>query len=170
MDTGETIMKTTDKKYTKDELIARIYTSQKASSKLRGHEYPDYSLEELSVWIHEQPNFDELYSQWAESGFIRPMSPSVDRKDDYKGYTLDNLLRICTFEENRRRLYEDKKSGINNKISRGVNQLTKDGELISTYYSISQASRDTGINVSSICWTALGKYKTGGGFKWEYTE
>ena len=46
----------------------------------------------------------------------------------------------------------------------------KNGVFVKEYPSLSEASRITGINVSHICQTCLGNYKSAGGFLWKYKE
>lgn len=50
--------------------------------------------------------------------------------------------------------------------SKAVNQYTLEGELMTSYTSISEAVRSTGIkSISAAC---SGRYKTSGGFIWKY--
>ena len=54
---------------------------------------PDFTLEEWMDWCHNKTwgTFISLYRQWQESGFERRFAPSIDRIDNERGYTLDNL-------------------------------------------------------------------------------
>ena len=90
-----------DKAYkrTIDGLISRIYYSQKGSSKRREHNPPTYSKEQLHVWMTSQVNFNNLYINWVASGYKKDLVPSVDRLDDYKGYSFDNI-QLMTWREN----------------------------------------------------------------------
>jgi hypothetical protein len=51
-----------------------------------------------------------------------------------------------------------------------VNQFSKDGELIATYKSQSEAERMTGINSKNISLVCSGRRKTAGGFVWKICE
>ena len=42
------------------------------------------------------------------------LAPSIDRKDDYKPYTFDNI-QLTTWQQNKAKGHEDCKNGINNK-------------------------------------------------------
>lgn len=55
-------------------------------------------------------------------------------------------------------------------ISKKVLQYTKDGQFITEYPSISEASRQTGIFDSQICNCCKGKFKSAGGFIWKYAS
>jgi len=155
---------------TREGLVRSIYYHQRSSSKSRDHLMPEYGFKEFSEWVYGQVNFDTLYLNWINSGFDTMKSPSVDRRDDYKPYTIDNLLRVCTWQENFDRHHEDRKKGVNNKSSKSVIQLTKNGEFIREFYSIRQAERETGVFNTNISHCCSGKVKTAGGFKWGYAE
>lgn len=49
-----------------------------------------------------------------------------------------------------------------------VAQYDKQNNLLNTYESISEASRKTGITITSISYSANGKRKTAGGFIWRF--
>lgn len=55
--------------------------------------------------------------------------------------------------------------------SKPVIQFTKDGQFVTEYPSIAEASRQTGINHNQINGCCLNKphYKTAGGYIWKYT-
>ena len=152
---------------TKRGVIARIYDSQKTSSKNRNHNPPTYTLEWLIHFIMTNENFNVMYENWVKSGYKRNLIPSIDRKNDYIGYTEDNI-KLVVFEDNRNRYYHDAKNGINNKQNKKIIQLTKDGIEINTFFSISEASRKTGTDHGDICKVAKGNKKTAGGFVWRY--
>lgn len=154
---------------TKTGVIKEIYRGQKRNSKDRGYDEPSYTLKELTLFIFNQNNFDEIYKLWVDSGYDKNLTPSVDRIDDYKNYSLDNI-QLMTWKENAKKSYDDRKNGINNKLNKAVNQLTIDSEFILNYHSISEASRALNISQSNINACCLNKRETAGGFKWEYSE
>lgn len=152
---------------TREGMITRIYGSQIRSSKKRNHQTPDYTKVELIKWVLSQANFDSLFKAWEISGYSKTLIPSTDRLDDYKPYTLDNI-QVTTWIKNRSKSHSDRKNGVNNKNSKPVIQIAKDGEFIAEYYSIRQASRDTEINQSDISQCCLGKLNSSGGFYWKH--
>ena len=159
------------KKYhrTKDGLVTTIYGGQVNRSKNKEYPPPTYTKQELREWLYSQKKFHELYDNWKDSGYDTMLSPSCDRTDDYKGYSLDRL-QIMTWQDNFDKGQNDRRNGINNKRSKAVisiNIIT--GEQIE-YYSMHQAWRETGIFNTSISACCLGKNKSAGGFYWEYVE
>lgn len=57
-----------------------------------------------------------------------------------------------------------------NAPSKSVNQFTKCGKFIKSYHSISEARRQTGVLVSTICRCTSGESITGGGFLWSFNK
>ena len=54
------------------------------------------------------------------------------------------------------------------KLSKKILQLSKSGEFIKEWPSAMEASRQLGIAQSGICRCCIGKYKSAGGYVWEY--
>ena len=93
--------------------------------------------------------------------------PQVNHIDGDK--TNNNIINLewVTAQENN---IHARKTGLH--VSDGdkaVNQI-KDGIIINTFKSISEASRVTGINRGNInqCCLKNRRYKTAGGYEWEY--
>lgn len=42
-------------------------------------------------WSLADPTFNRLFEEWETEGFSRRLVPSIDRRDTFMGYTLDNL-------------------------------------------------------------------------------
>jgi len=155
------------KKRTKEGLVKRMYWSQRTNAKQRGHHLPFYTKQELKDWLYSQKIFHELYDNWKSSGFEKSLTPSCDRLDDYKSYTLDNL-QVVTWIENNQRSHKDMISGVNNKRGKpvvGVNIYT--GERFE-FHSIHEAGRKTPADYQNIWKCIKGKYNSAGGYKWEY--
>lgn len=55
--------------------------------------------EKLVEWAHDSRMFEVLFVQWEKAGYARGLTPSVDRIDPAKGYTLDNV-RWLTVADN----------------------------------------------------------------------
>jgi len=156
---------------TKPIVINIIYNSQRRNSADRNHKPPAYTKLELYDWLVNDWLFNILYDNWCNCGYLKNNKPSIDRIDDYKGYSFDNI-QIMTWGENNLKHSQDRKNGINNKISISVSKYTMDNIFIRDYVSISIASRDTGAHDTSIKRCCDNKYgfKSAGGFIWKYAK
>ena len=113
-----------DFRKTKKGLISVIYGHQVSHSKARGHNAPNYTKKELINWCLSQIKFHSLYYLWVESNYNKWDSPSCDRKDDYKPYSLNNL-QLLTWLENKRKSELDRKNGVLNKTNKAIKQFAK---------------------------------------------
>ena len=142
---------------TKKGLSTVIYSGQVKHSLERNHPKPSYTKEEFREWLFKNSNFDELYDNWVISDYNKWMKPSVDRIDDSKGYSFDNI-RLVTWRENSNNFYK--------KNDKNVEQYDIYGNFINEFESISIAIKYTGIyNIKAVC---LGKRNTAGGYHWKF--
>lgn len=154
-------------RYTKGGLLAHIYAHQRASSKIRNHPLPNYSLEELKTWVFNIEKFNILFKEWELSDFDKKLIPSLDRIDDYLPYKLSNL-QIVTWDENNKKHYNDVLNNKNNKHKRPVIGMHKLTNQTVNFTSLSEASRFTGANSSNIQAVCKGKKKSAAGWLWKY--
>ena len=152
---------------TKDGLVMVLYSHQKGSSRKRHHSLPEYNLSELKEWAFSQPVFHKLYDDWAQSGFDKMKAPSIDRKDDYKGYSFDNI-QLMTWNENKNKGHSDRRNGVNNKKNKSVLQYSGQGCFIKEFHSHREASRATDTPRASISKCCRGLTGSAGGFIWKY--
>ena len=154
------------KEYRKTEkgLTASIYSHQRSSSVTRNMPKPNYTKEELYQWLKDQPTYKTLYTAWVNSDYDNRLTPSPDRLDDFKPYTLDNL-QLLTWGENRAK---NTNKGITHRRNKPVKQLTLDGAVIASYFSIAEAERVTKCHNSKITSVCKGYRNTTGGYKWMY--
>jgi hypothetical protein len=122
-------------------LVRKIYGQQKDSSKKRHHPLPSYTPDELYTWFINQPNYKKLYDNWKNSGYTKDLTPSIDRLDDSKGYSFDNI-RLVTWQENRKKELEKKK--------KKVNQYDLEGNYIKTYNSLVDAAKNVNTTAGNI--------------------
>ncbi len=98
-----------DKRYkTKEGMLARMYNAHCSRLKKKGFKPPNYTFKGLCDWCFKQPIFHKLYDEWVKSGYQRRLKPSVDRRDNKKGYFFDNM-ELMTVSENcsKSALYEN---------------------------------------------------------------
>lgn len=149
-------------------LVASIYSDQKSHSRVRGNPQPTYSSTDLLHWVYLQDNFKALYAAWVASSYDKWCRPSVDRLRDSEGYSLDNI-RLVSWKENNIQSHKDKLSGENKIDSKVVYQYTLSGEYVTSYHSMSEASRVIGIGNSALS-VSISKCTSAGGFQWRYTK
>ena len=69
------------------------------------HLYEGKSLlprDEFYKWAMESDKFFALFKEYEDSGFSRKLTPSVDRVDSSKGYSVDNMEWVTHSENSRR--------------------------------------------------------------------
>lgn len=160
---------------TEQGVIKSIYNGQLSSSKRRGHIMPLYSLEDLSTWLYEN-NFKIFYDIWVQSGYQKDLKPSVDRLNDFKGYSFDNI-KLTTWCDNRNKQYDDFRK---NKLPNGgyfggghkaVEAINEDGTVFKEFISMAEAKRYFGLathaNISMCC---SNKKTKCAGYKWRYKK
>lgn len=152
---------------TKDGIIQKIYGHQKVNSRKRGHIQPEYKVQELKCWLLNDWLFNLIYDNWVVSGYRKQLAPSLDRIDDLKHYTLDNI-QITTWEMNRTKQFTREIIGLDTRHLKSVKQLSKDGDVINIFHSVREAGRAIGISSRDISRVCSGGRKTAYGFRWEY--
>ena len=136
---------------TKNGLISRMYSSQIFNSKKRNMEKPLYTKEEFKKWLLNT-EFNILYINWVNSDYNTKLRPSINRLDDLKTYSFDNI-ELITWEENRKNGHLDRILGIGKSgLSRckKVVQYDINMNYINEFNSQSIASRETNSNQVSI--------------------
>ena len=135
---------------TKKGLIQKIYRNQISSSEKRGHGVIGYSREQLSCWLMENDNFHKLFDEWADSGFVKDKTPSIDRIDNAIGYSFDNI-QLMTWHENKEKGHTD---SMTERLSTGMPKrpvvIFKEGDFLSVAISVREAERLTGVSNGNI--------------------
>ncbi len=150
--------------------ITILYGRVTSSHKTRNMDPVDYSKDDLSKWLYSN-GYKVMFRKWKRSGFIKDLAPSLDRLDTRGNYSLDNL-ELVTWHENQSRAYRDRIEGKGRMGDHnlGVTQLTLTGEHVKDHVSVSDASRDTGVNRGNISSAAEGRLPSAGKFIWIPTE
>lgn len=157
-------------KRTKEGLIMCMFKSQLTNSRRRKHRMPDYTLTELRNWCLKQSKFDNLYDKWVNSNYNKMLIPSLDRIDDSKHYSFDNV-QLMTWKENREKEALDMRNGkliVTKNPQKAISQFDENGNFIKDYVSLNEACRQTGINTGSIYAVLNNKRKSCKGFIWKY--
>lgn len=158
--------------------LAHIYTTQRSRCLLKGWPLPTYTQQELIDWGMTNPKYLTIYAAWKDSNYLKNLTPSIDRLDDYISYCFSNI-RIVTWGVNNIKGHSDTISGNNTKRSKAVDQLSISGVFIRRFFSIADVSRKLSINKSHIGEVCSGRpikkggitriTLTAGGFKWRYS-
>ena len=132
-------------------------------------ESPTYTKEWLFEWCLTQELFHILFDKWVESKYNRYEKPSVDRLNNFKTYSEDNI-QLMTWGENEKLAREHYKEGLLIFNYVGVTQMSKEGEIIKEFLNSRQAEREVGIAYQNIHNCCKGKRPFAGGFRWKFTE
>ena len=77
---------------------------------------------------------------------------------------------IQVSEEKKKELMERGIRIGNAKQRKAVRQLTLEGDLVKVWPSLTQAAKENGMAIASICHCCKGIIQTSGGYKWEYVD
>mgnify|MGYP002640398744 CR=1 FL=1 len=149
-------------------VIRVIYKTQRRNSESRKMLPPSYSKEELKDWLYSN-DFKRLYDEWVDSGFKKEIKPSVDRRDDFKPYSFDNI-RLVTWADNMKHQHEDIMCGVGTGGLRckPVICYDRNKKPIAEYVSFSAACRSIGYSIERSL--KSGKPDRKNGFIWRYKE
>ena len=134
---------------TKEWLIKRMRKDQVSRCRKVWMDPVEYSKEEFRDRVLSQPHYNALYKDWVKSWYNIDSRPSIDRLDDYKTYSLDNI-QLITRKENNEKWRRDKIIWRNRKWCKRVYQFDKDKKLIWEYFSAAHAWRITWAGKSHI--------------------
>jgi len=148
-------------------VVRVIYKTQKRHNLLRGHGEMQYTKKQLSGWLYSN-GFKKIYDKWKQGGFKKDEKPSVDRLDDFRGYSFDNI-QLVTWKKNRERQAQDiiNGTGTSGKRCKPVRKVDGFGKCIAIYVSRSAAVRDVGYSMDRQL--KIGT-KCRNGFYWTYAE
>ncbi len=149
-------------------LLTRMYGAQVAASEKRGHRDPEYTKEELYEWAMSQELFHRLHSEWVSSGYLRRLTPSVDRIYDEVCYCMVNIQLMTAYQNTMKYASSVADRSTPSASEVIIYQYTKDGDFVFKHDSIQKAADSVGGSKSSICKCANGHYMSSAGYVWTY--
>lgn len=154
---NDIIMTSTQKfRRTKKGVLTNCYSKQKIRKGV------SYTLKELHELFLNDNRFNRLFNEWVKSNYSKDFIPTIDRINCKKSYSLDNI-HCLSWKENRY------KQRMESNIFRAKEIIClKDGIIVNTYKSVSEAVRSTGIMQGNISSCLTGKRKSCGGYNWIY--
>ena len=137
-------------------------------------EHPEYKVKisERMKAFFQTPEGREFQKKSIESRkseeFKRSQSvkcKATNRTQEYRERQSKLMKEIYSSEELR-----DRERGGKNPRAQSVNQFNLDGTFIKEYETITQASKETGVNLARISDVARGNRKTAGGYIWKFSN
>jgi hypothetical protein len=163
-------------KRTQEGWLTKVYGRMRKSAKDRGMPMPTFTKKELWGWI-DKAKFNSLFEAWCESGCKKQLVPSINRIDDYKSYTLDNIELITWAENNKKgrgsiKTWELAHSKLGDTakamFSKPVAKADLDGTVLCIYPSVREAARQNNADASTISKVCRGEKHTHHKHKWTY--
>lgn len=134
----------------------------RATRKMRVSGMEFLSKNEWNQWVEDHmDDFMRLYKVWKVSGYQHKYCPSIDRIDNSKGYTKDNLQWLSSVDN----VIKYQKE-IHDK--RGI-VVKKNGKIVGRYWSQGEAAIATGVNKSNISAILHGVRSSSKGYTFEYS-
>ena len=147
-------------------VVRVLYKTMKRHQKIRVHteDVLPFNKEEFNLWLNAN-DFKTKYDSWVSSGYKKKYKPSVDRLNDFEGYSFANM-RLVTWEDNHNHQTEDILTGKGTSGERchRIGKYSKDGELLNTYISYQDVRRKEGYCVH---YPIKNNYSCKNGFIWK---
>jgi hypothetical protein len=88
--------------------LSRCYTNLQCRCRTlmagspRHYGLPYISRQEFVAWAGSSNEYKKLFKEWEISGFLRKLTPTIDRVDPAEGYIISNMEFVTQGENSRR--------------------------------------------------------------------
>lgn len=153
--------------------LTKTYGRMKRDNKHKFNAELPFSKQQFADWVLCQ-NIFELLDDYKNNNFDKDFNPSINRIDDYKGYSFENI-ELITWKENNekgRKSLKNKEQCAKmskEKWSKKVIQKDLEGNIINIFNSTHDVNRILGFN-SSLIARACRLNKISKGYRWEYEQ
>ena len=154
--------------------VTKQYGRMKRDEKNKFSSELSFTRNQFNDWILS--NYKEkilsLLQNYKDSNYNKNLCPSIDRIDDYRDYTFDNM-QLLTWEENNDKGRASKKNKeqcgtmAKNYWSKPILQYDSNMNFIAKFASTREAGRILGYDNSGIA-RACRLHKLYKGYRWEY--
>ncbi len=110
--------------------------------------------------------FKKLYDNWVHSNWDIWLRPSVDRLDNAKGYSFDNIRLVTWLDNWDKDIFKNIKKAYESNRKKVI-QMDKDGNIIGRFNSTREV-RKLGFDPTGIARCCRGGVNTSYGYKWKY--
>lgn len=133
--------------------------------------YDKFGYKDVILWKNNKMKNKRVHRLVAEAFIPNPnLYPIINHKDENRSNNNVENLEWCTYKYNSNYKNSRKRCSKNSGNNRKVLQIDFDGNIISEYYNMSEASRISGVNQSLISQCCRMEKTRGGGFLWCFSE
>lgn len=136
-------------------VLTNMYSHMKRRNKV------EFTLPEFHAMYLNDKKFIRLHDEWIKSGCKKAKKPSIDRINNKKHYSVDNI-HMLTWEENRFKQTMERRS------RKGAVAQLSNGRLICIFKSQREAAIKTKIHQGNISSALTGDREKAGGYEWRY--
>ena len=155
------LMNTNKYRKTPKGVLTNMNNHKKEKNKKNGFGEIGYTLKWLQDTYLNNPTFLKLFKEWEKSNYLKALKPSIDRINNKKGYTKDNI-HILTWGENRFKQTMERRS------RKGIVYQVLNNKVIKIWKSQREICKTLNISQSYLSNVLTGRKKTAYGYKWIY--